>query len=219
MTSQPLMLYSYWRSSASYRVRMALQIKGLEHCIHPVHLVDDGGQQHQPEYLALNPQGLVPCLVHGQVVLTQSLAIIEYLDECFPDPPLLPDQPADRARARMIAQAIACDVHPLNNLRVLQYLDAQAGLSPAARSDWYRHWTETGLRAVEDMLAKIPGDPTFCLGERPGLADCCLLPQVYNARRFDCSLTGCDRILAICARLEADQRIRRAAPENQPDAG
>lgn len=218
MTDPALELYAYWRSSASYRVRIALQLKGLDHLIHPVHLVRGGGEQHQAAFLQRNPQGLVPCLVHGQNVLTQSLAIIEYLDECFPDPPLLPGNPADRARARAIAQAIACDVHPLNNLRVLHYLSARAGLDDAAKMDWYRHWTESGLRAVETLLRTTTDAGPFCLGARPGLADCCLLPQVYNARRFSCSLAGCDRILAICAQLESDPRIQKAAPENQPDA-
>lgn len=218
MNDQNVVLYSYWRSSASYRVRIALALKGIDAEIRPVHLVRDGGQQHQPDYLALNPQGLVPSLVHGPLVLTQSLAIIEYLDERFPSPPLLPATPAERARVRMFAQTIACDIHPLNNLRVLKFLEHQAGLEPDARTGWYRHWTETGLRAVETQLEAVPGDPDFCFGQAPGLADCLLLPQVYNARRFDCSLDGCRRIVSICERLEADDRIRRAAPENQPDA-
>ncbi|MEE4295362.1 MAG: maleylacetoacetate isomerase [Wenzhouxiangella sp.] len=218
MNDQKMVLYSYWRSSASYRVRIALALKGIDADIHPVHLVRNGGQQLQPDYLALNPQGLVPCLVHGKIVLTQSLAIIEYLDECFRDPPLLPGTPAERARVRMLAQTIACDIHPLNNLRVLKFLEHQAGLAPEPRTDWYRYWTETGLQAVERQLKAVPGEPDFCFGPEPGLADCLLLPQVYNARRFDCSLDGCDRIISICDRLAADDRIRGARPENQPDA-
>lgn len=218
MDTTPLQLYSYWRSSASYRVRMALQIKGLSHDIVPVHLVRSGGEQHRDFFRQRNPQGLVPCLVDGGVVLTQSLAIIEYLEERHPQPPLLPKSASRRAQARMIAQAIACDIHPLNNLRVLRYLGETADLSDSARSQWYRHWTETGLRAVESLLRQAGSDSRFCVSEEPGLADCCLLPQVYNARRFDCSLTGCDRIVAVCERLEADERIRAAAPENQPDA-
>lgn len=218
MTDPRLQLYSYWRSSASYRVRMALNLKNLDYDIRPIHLVRNGGEQHRTDFLKINPQGLVPCLIHEKTVLTQSLAIIEYLDERFPDPPLMPPDAAGRARARMIAQSIACDLHPLNNLRVLHYLDSRAGLDDRARMDWYRHWTENGLRAVEALLRETPKRARFCLGEQPGLADCCLLPQVYNARRFDCSLRGCDRILAICERLEADQRIEKARPENQPDA-
>ncbi|HMA97943.1 MAG TPA: maleylacetoacetate isomerase [Wenzhouxiangella sp.] len=218
MSDQKLELYAYWRSSASYRVRIALALKGLEATIRPVHLVRDGGQQHRAEFLALNPHGLVPCLVHGQNVLTQSLAIIEYLDECFPEPQLLPDAPADRARARMLAQSVACDLHPLNNLRVLKFLETHTNLSGPVRMDWYRHWTETGLQALEKQLRAVPGDPTFSIGDQPGLADCCLLPQLYNARRFNCSLDGCDRFVAICERLASDERIDKAAPENQPDA-
>ncbi len=218
MSSTRLELYSYWRSSASYRVRIALHLKGLDHKLHPVHLLRAGGEQHRPDYLQRNPQGLVPCLVHGATVLTQSLAILEYLEECFPAVPLLPRSPAGRARARMVAQSIACDIHPLNNLRVLKYLEHQADCRPPLRSEWYRHWTETGLRAVEKLLAQHSPDSTFCVGEEPGLADCCLLPQVYNARRFHCSLAGCERITDICQRLEADARIQAAAPESQPDA-
>ena len=218
MNDQNMVLYSYWRSSASYRVRIALALKGIDAVIHPVHLVQDGGQQHKPEYLALNPQGLVPCLVHGPAVLTQSLAIIEYLEERFPSPALLPSGPLERARVRMFAQAIASDIHPLNNLRVLKYLEDESGLDGESRTRWYRHWVETGLLALESQLRAVPGKPPFCFGPAPGLADCLLLPQVYNARRFDCQMQDCERILDICRRLETDERIQRAAPENQPDA-
>lgn len=214
-----LILYSYWRSSASYRVRIALKLKGLDFELRPVHLVKDGGQQHADSYRTLNPQQLVPTLVHGDVVLGQSLAIIEYLDEVFPAPPLLPAAPPERARVRCLAQAIACDIHPLNNLRVLNYLGADAGLNEEARLAWYRHWTETGLRAVEQLLGRHDPGSRFCAGAEPGLADCCLLPQLYNARRFNCRLDGLDRILEICARLESLESVRAAAPENQPDAG
>ncbi|MGY6554140.1 MAG: maleylacetoacetate isomerase [Wenzhouxiangella sp.] len=213
----PLILYSYWRSSASYRVRMALALKGLAHEIRPVHLVRNGGEQHAADYRAINPQALVPTLVHGDLVLSQSLAIIEYLDETFPDSPLLPRCPVQRARARMMAQAIACDIHPLNNLRVLAWLVEVAGFNDDQRLAWYRHWTETGLAAVERMLQA--SDTPYCGGAEPGLADCCLLPQIYNARRFDCNLDGLDRIGAICDELEKRQDLRAAAPENQPDAG
>lgn len=213
----PLILYSYWRSSASYRVRIALALKGLAHEIRPVHLVRDGGEQHAADYRSLNPQALVPTLVHGEVVLSQSLAMIEYLDERFPATPLLPGGPAQRARARMIAQAIACDIHPLNNLRVLAWLLEVGGFDDDQRLAWYRHWTETGLAAVERML-QASASP-YCCGEEPGLADCCLLPQMYNARRFGCKLDGLDRIQAICAQLEKRHDLQAAAPENQPDAG
>lgn len=215
---EPITLYTYWRSSASYRVRMALNIKGIEHELVPVHLVRDGGEQHRDDYTGLNPQALVPTLVHGHHVLTQSLAIIEYLDELFPGPVLLPGPAEARARVRAIAGAIACEIHPLNNLRVLGYLTGTAGLDEEARLAWYRHWTETGLAAVEKLLADSPATGTFCHGNEPTLADCCLLPQVYNARRFECSLAEMPVIRRICDELEMLPAVRRAAPENQPDA-
>ena len=213
-----LTLYSYWRSSASYRVRIALALKQLDCNIQPIHLVRDGGQQHAAAFRRLNPQGLVPCLVHGGLVLSQSMAIIEYLDEVVPDQPLLPESAAERAQARRVAQAIACDIHPLNNLRVLQYLDHSARLEPDARTAWYRHWTEQGLMAVEAMLSDLSPGSRYALADSPGLADCFVLPQVYNARRFGCSLAGCERIAAICEHLQDDPAIKAAAPENQPDA-
>ncbi len=216
--SEPLVLYSYWRSSASYRVRMALNLKGLDCQIRPVHLVRDGGQQFSLDYTELNPQQLVPTLLHDQVVLTQSLAIIEYLEEAFPQPALLPTDPAGRARVRALAQAIACEIHPLNNLRVLKYLVTSAGLNEPAKLAWYRHWTRTGLDAVEAMLANDDRTGRYCHGDEPGMADCCLLPQVYNARRFDCDLGGLDHVLRICQALESLDAVRLAAPENQADA-
>ncbi|TVQ39773.1 MAG: maleylacetoacetate isomerase [Wenzhouxiangella sp.] len=209
-------LYSYWRSSASYRVRMALNLKGLDYLIRPVHLVKDGGQQLAPEYLALNPQGLVPALVDGDTVITQSLAMLEYLEERHPAPALLPADPAGRARVRAIAGAIACEIHPLNNLRVLKYLVGELGASEERKLAWYRHWTESGLSAVEKMLGQ--GTGAFCQGDEPGIADCCLLPQVYNARRFNCDLSGFTEVLRISENLEALDSVRQAAPENQPDA-
>ncbi len=207
-------LYTYFRSSAAYRVRIALNLKGLDYDAVPVHLVKEGGQQKKPEYLALNPQGLVPALeVDGQV-LTQSLAIMEYLDETHPNPPLLPADPLGRARVRAIAQAIACDIHPINNLRVLQYLGGRLGVDQDGKDAWYRHWIQTGLAAVEDMLS---GEGAFCHGDQPGLADCCLVPQVFNARRFKCDLSVLPKITAITQRCEALDAFTRAAPENQPD--
>ncbi|MBI2241109.1 MAG: maleylacetoacetate isomerase [Magnetospirillum gryphiswaldense] len=210
-------LYTYFRSSAAYRVRIALNLKGLDYDAVPVHLVKEGGQQKKPEYLALNPQGLVPALeVDGQV-LTQSLAIMEYLDETHPNPPLLPADALGRAKVRAIAQAIACDIHPVNNLRVLQYLGGRLGLDRAAKDDWYRHWVQTGLAAVEAMLSGGSGTGAFCHGDRPGLADCCLIPQVFNARRFDCDLSAMPTILGICQRAEALPAFAQAAPSAQPD--
>ncbi|AYC32254.1 maleylacetoacetate isomerase [Pseudomonas cavernae] len=216
-----LTLYSYWRSSAAYRVRIALNLKGLAYKQVPVHLVRDGGQQHAPEYLKLNPQGLVPLLVDtgnggAEARIAQSLAILEYLDEVFPVPALLPGDPAQRAQVRALALHIACDIHPLNNLRVLQYLTAELGVADAAKEAWYRHWVETGLAALEQGLARLPG--RLSLGQRPGYLEACLIPQVYNARRFNCDLKPYPRILDVVARCENLDAFRNAAPEQQPDA-
>ncbi|MEE7567851.1 maleylacetoacetate isomerase, partial [Xanthomonas sp. Kuri4-3] len=179
-----LELYSYWRSSAAYRVRIGLNLKGLAYALHPVHLVREGGEQHAPAYARLNPQHLVPTLRDGDAVVTQSLAILEYLEERFPGDPLLPPDPVGRARVRALAQLVACDIHPLNNLRVSQYLEREGGLAAAAREDWMRHWIRAGFEALETLLAGHAGTGRFCHGDAPGLADCCLVPQLYNARRF-----------------------------------
>lgn len=211
-------LYTYFRSSAAYRVRIALHLKGLDYEAVPVHLTRDGGEQRRPEYLVLNPAGLVPALEDAGRVLTQSLAIIEYLDETHPQAPLLPAQALDRARVREIAQMIACDLHPINNLRVLQYLGREFGATEAQRNAWYRHWVELGLAAVETRLAGDGRSGAFCHGDRPGLADCCLVPQVFNARRFDCDLSAMPTVRAIAARCEELEAFRRAAPAAQPDA-
>ena len=211
-------LHTYFRSSAAYRVRIALNLKGLDYEAVPVHLVRGGGEHRQPAYLGLNPAGLVPALEDQGQVLTQSLAIIEYLEETHPQPALLPAAPLDRARVRAIAQAIACDIHPVNNLRVLQYLTRELGADEVQKSAWYRHWIGVGLQAVEAMLAGDARSAAFCHGDTPGVADCCLVPQVFNARRFGCDLSAMPTVLRIadnCAGLEA---FRRAAPEAQPDA-
>jgi len=211
-------LYTYFRSSAAYRVRIALHLKGLAFESVPVHLLRDGGQQHAPAYAALNPNQTVPTLDDEGLILTQSLAIIEYLDELHPTPPLLPGTAADRARIRAIAQTIACDIHPINNLRVLQYLESRLGHGEAEKTAWYCHWVERGLRAVETLLAGDPCTGRFCHGDTPTLADCCLVPQVFNARRFGCSLAGLDTIVRICTACEALPAFERAAPQHQPDA-
>ena len=211
-------LYTYFRSSAAFRVRIALNLKGLAWEAVPVHLVRAGGEQHLPAYLALNPAGLVPTLEDEGAVLTQSLAIIEYLDETRPEPALLPGSAADRARIRAIAQAIACDIHPINNLRVLQYLRRELGVSEEQKTAWYRHWITLGLGAVEAILAKDPRTGRFCHGDTPTLADCCLLPQVFNARRFDCDLTAMPTVRRIAETCEALDAFHRAAPAGQPDA-
>ncbi|MCW2293256.1 maleylacetoacetate isomerase [Pseudomonas sp. BIGb0408] len=214
-----LTLYSYWRSSAAYRVRIALNLKGIAYRQVPVHLVREGGEQHGDAYRALNPQGLVPLLVdeeNGGVRIAQSLAILEYLEEIFPVPAILPGEPAQRAAIRALALHIACEVHALDNLRVLQYLGRELGVSEEGRSAWYRHWVAQGLAAVEQDL--VAYGETFSLGKRPGYLEACLVPQVYNARRFDCDLDAYPRILALTARCEALEAFRQAAPDAQPDA-
>lgn len=211
-------LYTYYRSSAAYRVRIALHLKRLTYDAVPVHLTRTGGEQRQPDYLALNPAGLVPTLDDDGVVLTQSLAIIEYLDETHPQPALLPGAATERARVRALAQAIACDIHPINNLRVLQYLTREFGVGDAQKNAWYRHWVEVGLEAVEAMLAGDPGTGVFCHGDTPTLADCCLVPQVFNARRFDCDLGALPTVMRIVGHCEAMDAFQRAAPAAQPDA-
>jgi maleylacetoacetate isomerase len=218
MIHEKLRLYSYWRSSAAYRVRIALNIKRLHYETIPVHLLEGGGQQHTLEYRAVQPQALVPALMHGNRTVRQSMAIIEYLDETWPDPPLLPATARDRARARAIAQAIACDVHPLNNLRVMQYFEHVWNVPSPERDEWVRHWIREGLGAVENMLAEHLSTGTFCDGEQPGLADCCLIPQVFNARRFSVEIDSYPTIRRIhdaCMRLPAFDMAR---PERQPDA-
>jgi maleylpyruvate isomerase len=214
-----MQLYSYFRSSAAYRVRIALNLKGLPYEYAPVHLLKDGGQQLKPEYTRLNPQALVPTLVDGDAVLTQSMAIIEYLEETHPQPPLLPATPVARARVRALAQGIACDIHPLNNLRVLRYLKREFDLPDEARDGWYRHWVESGLLALERMLADSPDTGTYCHGDTPTLADACLVPQVFNARRLDCDLSAMPNIVRIDAACLALPAFAQAAPDAQPDAG
>lgn len=214
-----LTLYSYWRSSAAYRVRIALNLKGLAYQQVPVHLLKDGGQQHGAEYRALNPQQLLPLLVdqdHGGVPIAQSLAILEYLEEVYPAPALLPREPALRAQVRALALHIACDIHPLNNLRVLQYLSAELGASDEAKNAWYRHWVEQGLAAVEQGLAVLDGG--LSLGNRPGYLEACVIPQLYNARRFACALQAFPRLLAMEERCLDLDTFKAAAPEAQPDA-
>jgi maleylacetoacetate isomerase/maleylpyruvate isomerase len=211
-------LYTYWRSSAAWRVRIALNLKGLDWQSLPVHLSRDGGEQRQPGYLALNPQGFVPALEADGLLLTQSLAIIEYLEETRPEPPLLPGKAAARARVRSLALLVACDVHPLNNLRVLQYLARHAGFDETKQADWYRHWVIEGLRALEARLASEPETGRYCHGDTPGLADCFLVPQLYNARRFGCDLEPYPTVVRIDAACGELPVFRAAAAEAQPDA-
>ena len=211
-------LYDYWRSSASYRVRIALNLKGIEHDQHSVHLVRDGGQQNAQDYRARNPQGLVPTLATEAGNLSQSLAIIEYLEEIVPEPPLLPADPVARARVRSLAQLVACEIHPLDNLRVLQYLTGPMGLSDEQKMTWYRHWIQVGFTALEQRLEQESETGDFCHGNEPTLADLCLIPQVYNAERFDCDLSAFANIRRIAANGRALPAFEKSAPENQPDA-
>lgn len=211
-----LVLHSYFRSSASYRVRIALELKALTYEYVPVHLVRGGGEQHSERFSAMNPAQLVPVLIHDGVVMTQSMAIIEYLDEIFPQAPLLPSGAQARVRVRSMAQAIACEIHPLNNLRVLQQLEAMFGATAEIKNRWYTQWVTSGFTAIESLLAAEPS--TFCVGESPTLADCCLIPQVYNAQRFDIALDAFPNIVRVTETCNAIDAFRRAAPTAQPDA-
>jgi maleylacetoacetate isomerase len=212
-----LTLHTYFRSSAAFRVRIALNLKGLAYQAVPVHLVRSGGEQHAPAFRERNPAGLVPVLEDGSLVLAQSLAILEYLDEAYPEPPLLPRAAAARASARALALAIACDIHPLNNLRVLRYLESMVALDEEGKRAWSRHWIELGFDAIERTLAHgLAG--TFSYRDVPTLADCCLIPQVFNALRVQCALERWPTIRRIydhCMRMPA---FERAAPGAQPDA-
>ncbi len=210
-----MILYGYYRSSAAYRLRIALNLKGLQAEHRFVHL--RRGEQRSPAYLALNPQGLVPVLVVGERRIVQSLAILEYLEERHPLPPLLPPGAEDRAWVRSVALAIACDIHPLNNLRVLQYLDKALAVEEARRDAWYRHWVEEGFAAIEAQLAeRFAG--RCCFGDEPTLADVCLVPQVANANRLRVDLAPFPRIRAVNDACLALPAFDRARPEIQPDA-
>jgi maleylacetoacetate isomerase len=214
-----LTLYSYFRSSASYRLRIALALKGLAYETVAVHLLKGGGEQHQPAFRAVNPAGLVPVLQDGDSVLTQSLAIMEYLDEAYPASPLLPRDLLGRARVRALALTIACDVHPLGNLRVLNYVGDTLGAGEEGRKAWACHWIALGFEAFEEMLSR-PGAPTglFCHGDTPGMADCCLVPQVFNARRFGLDLAPYPTVKRIAEHCEALAPFVMAHPANQADA-
>ncbi len=211
-------LYGYWRSTAAYRVRLALNIKQVSYSQVSVHLVKDGGEQHLPEYRDLNPQGLVPTLVDDDLVVGQSIAILEYLEEKYEQRALLPVNLHERALVRQLCQIIACDVHPLNNLRVLKYLSNNFDVVESAKTEWYHHWLELGFRAFEDLLKNQKKSGPYCFGGELTMADVCLIPQLYNANRFEFPLEKFPRLIEInenCLKLE---RFRDAIPENQPDA-
>jgi maleylpyruvate isomerase len=211
-------LHTYFRSSAAYRVRIALNLKDLPYEAAPVHLLRDGGEQLQAAYRAINPSALVPTLQDGALTLTQSLAIIEYLEEKYPLNPLLPTDLAGRARVRALAMDIACDIHPVNNLRVLKYLKHELGVADDPKNAWYTHWVRLGLQAFEAQLARSSETGKFCHGDTPTLADCCLVPQIFNAQRFDIDLAPYPTVAAIHARCEELPAFQAAHPSNQPDA-
>jgi maleylacetoacetate isomerase len=209
-------LYSYFRSSAAFRVRIGLALKGLAYEYRPVQLVQN--EQMTPEFEALNPSRLIPLLVHEGQRVSQSLAILEYLDEVYPSPPLLPPGAAGRARVRSLAQDIACEIHPLDNLRVLRYLVRDLGVSEDAKNAWYRHWVELGLGALERRLAADEDTGLYCHGDQPGLADCLLVPQVCNALRMHCNVDGLPVVMRIFDACMQHPAFMAASPEACPDA-
>lgn len=214
-----LRLYGYWRSSAAYRVRIGLNLKGLAYDSVPVHLIRDGGEQHHPAFARTNPQKLIPVLQHGERLVRQSLAILEYIDEVWSDAPsLLPATARGRARVRALSMMVACDIHPLNNLRVLQYLEREWHAPQPERDEWVRHWIREGFDAFEALLADDPATGTFCEGDQPTIADCCLVPQVYNARRFGVDSTAHPAIRRIEEACLALPAFDAARPERQADA-
>lgn len=208
-------LYTYFRSSAAFRVRIALNLKGLKYDPVFIHLAK--GEHRKPDYAGVYPQGLLPTLLDDGQALSQSLAIIEYLEETHPEPPLLPKDALGRARVRSLSLLIACEIHPLNNLRTLQYLKRQLGQNEEQVNTWYRHWIADGLSKLEADLA-CPGTGRFCHGDAPTMADCCLVPQVFNAKRYNCDLAPYPitmRVFDACMKLDA---FDRAQPLKQPDA-
>lgn len=211
-----LQLYTFFRSSAAYRVRIALNIKGLHY--RSISKALGKGEQHTPDYLAINAQGLVPALVVHDTVLTQSLAIIEYLDEEYPTPPLLPREPLARAQVRAMALAIACDIHPLNNLRVLNYLRREFKQDETGVNTWYRHWIAAGFDALEQWVQQHSRAGRYCFGDALSIADVLLVPQMFNARRFDADLRPYPTLVRISAHLESLPEFAAARPEAQPDA-
>jgi maleylacetoacetate isomerase len=213
-----LILYSYWRSSAAYRVRIALNLKHLTYELVPVHLLRKGGEHRSKEFMELNPQGLVPVLTDGGRVMRQSGAIIEYLDEAYPDTPLLPVDIRSRSQVREMSQIVACDIHPLNNLRTLMFLEKEFGIKSKQKDDWYSYWINDGFRAMEIMLEQNLATGEFCEGDDPSMADCFLVPQVYNAKRAKIDMTPYPQISRIYENCMQMEEFVEASPENQPDA-
>jgi maleylacetoacetate isomerase len=211
-------LYTYFRSSAAFRVRIALNLKGVAYEAVPRHLLRSGGEHRTADYLAVNPQGLIPALEDGGIVLTQSLAIVEYLEERFPEPALLPREAAHRAQVRAMALAIACDVHPLQNLSVTNYLSQELEQDDAAVDRWRIHWISKGLRALEELAKRHSGDGLHCFGRSVTLADVFLLPQLVSARRFKCDVEPYPTLRSIGGHLETLPAFAKAAPQAQPDA-
>lgn len=211
-------LYTFFRSSAAFRVRIALNLKGLKHELRPVHLLKNGGEQHGESYKHLNPQQLVPTLVSDGRPITQSLAIVEYLNEIAPEPPLLPKEAVARARVRQLALAVACDIHPLPNLRVVQYLKQRLGADEGAVLAWQRHWMAEGFAALEAQLSGDAATGAFCHGNDPTLADICLVPQLFNGRRWKLDMTPYPTLLRIEETAYKLAAFAAARPENQPDA-
>ena len=214
-----IQLYNYFRSSASYRVRIALELKAMSFNYIPIHLTRDGGEQFKPEYRKLNPDALTPTFISQEGHrLTQSLAIIEYLEEIKPQPAVLPGTPAERAYIRSIALQIACEIHPLNNLRVLSYLTGAMAVDAEHKSTWYAHWVESGFASIEQKLLDDNMAGTFCFGDTPTLADICLVPQVFNAERMKVPLERYPTIMRITAAARQVDAFARAEPSLQPDA-
>jgi maleylacetoacetate isomerase len=211
-------LYTYFRSSAAFRARIALNIKGIAYESVCIDIRPAAAAHRTPEFLAVNPQGLIPALVHEDTTIAQSLAIIEYLEETHPEPPLLPRSPADRARVRALALAVACDMHPLNNSRVLGYLRSPLALEEETVNAWYHHWIGVGFIALEEEAKRATGDGNHMFGKSVTLADIYIVPQMYNARRFKCELEPYPTLRGICAHLESLPAFSKAAPELQPDA-
>nr|WP_315259226.1 maleylacetoacetate isomerase [uncultured Duganella sp.] len=211
-------LYTYFRSSAAYRVRIALNLKGIAYEAVPVHLLRNGGEQLSAAYRAINPAALLPALADDGNLIGQSLAIIEYLEETQPQTPVLPATPGERARVRALALTVAADTHPLGNLRVLKHLTGQLGLTEDVKLGWQQHWLRTGLAALESLLADDPRTGRYCHGDRPSLADCCLVPQVFSAQRFGVDLAPYPTIARIHAACNELPAFQQAHPSRQPDA-